>query len=115
MDANVEKLVEEILRDPEKYREEAKLLLRLSKWSRQGQSFVDEADYEVVKGEVEEIVLREWDEGYPYRRGKDIVLIPLQVPTVVVYKIHYDYGTETGKRIKVHVFTTDGWKSVDVN
>jgi hypothetical protein len=99
LEETIKKLVGEILKDPDKYPEEAKLLLKLSVWHRQGPSYTDEADYEILKGEVKEITLREWDEGYPHRRGKDIVLVPLEMPTVILYK----QKDETSTKRKVYV------------
>jgi hypothetical protein len=110
----IARLINEILQEPSKYKEEAKLLLTLSVWRRQGEAFVDEADYKIVFGEAEEIVLRRWNAGYPYPKGKDIALIPKSIPTVVVYEKIWDYETERGRAITVYVFTGSNWVAVSI-
>ena len=108
------KLIEEVLKSPEKYPDEAKMILVIETWSRQGPSFTDEQGYEVLAGEVKEVVLFEYDEGYPYRRGAKRALIPLSIPTVIDL---YRYDDTTDPPIKsrtLYVFTSEGWKSVKV-
>jgi hypothetical protein len=108
------RLVKEVLENPQKYNTEAKIILTLETWSRQGEAFVDQQGYEVIQGEVKEITLEEWDEGYPYRSGAKIALIPLSIPTVIDL---YRYDDTTDPPVKsrtLYVFTSEGWKSVKV-
>jgi len=105
------KLVKEVVENPEKYKEEAKFLLKLKTWYRQGGSYVDEAFYKVLWGEVDEVVVGEWDSGYPYERGEEIVLIPKAVPTVILHRVIQDYG-ERIEETTVYVFTGRNWVSV---
>jgi hypothetical protein len=110
----IQELVNDIISNPEKYPMEAKYLLRLQRWIRQGSAFDDKAVFEVAFGEVDVIVLKEWDEGYPYRKGEDVVLIPRTVPVVVVWKNYWDYGTERGTKQSIYVFTGSEWKRIDI-
>jgi hypothetical protein len=108
------RLIEEVLKNPSKYPDEAKMILLLETWSRQGEAFCDTQSYEVVQGEVGEVVLEEFDEGYPYRSGAKIALIPLSIPTVIDL---YRYDDTTDPPVKsrtLYVFTSEGWKSVKV-
>jgi hypothetical protein len=108
------RLVKEVLENPQKYNTEAKIILTLETWSRQGEAFVDQQGYEVVQGEVREVVLEEFDEGYPYRSGAKIALIPLSIPTVIDLYRYDDTTDPPVKRRTLYVFTSEGWKSVKV-
>jgi hypothetical protein len=111
----VKKLIEEVIRNPDKYPAEAKLVLVLKEWSRQGPAYVDDQNFEVIHGDVEEITLRYFDEGYPYRRGREVALIPKVVPTIV--KVEYRTNTTDPPihSVTLYIFTGDGWKRVDVH
>jgi len=106
-------LVKEIMQDPEKYKEEYKLLLKLRTWHRQGSGFIDEAFYKIIYGDADEIVLEEWDSGYPYIKGEEIVLVPRSIPTVVLYREVEDYG-ELEITDVIYIFTSKGWVSVSI-
>jgi hypothetical protein len=95
-------------------REETRFLLKISTWRRQGESYEDYATYDVIYGNAEIVVLKDWDEGYPYRKGSDLLVMPKTVPVVVIWRNKFDYGTESGEIEKVYVFTSDGWKEVKV-
>ena len=107
-------LVTEVLKNPEKHPTEAKLILSLETWTRQGPSYDDFQNYEVIFGEVKEIELGLWDEGYPYRRGRKVALVPLTMPVVVMVERYADTTSPVQHRKIVFVFTKDGWKSVPV-
>jgi hypothetical protein len=108
------KLVQEVLQNPQNYPTEAKLLLRLSVWRRQGEAYIDDAYYDIVFGDAESIIVKEWDAGYPYAKGKDVVLIPKSVPTIVVYEKVWDFETDRGRSITVYIFTGNNWVSVPI-
>jgi len=115
VDEETEKrLIEEVLKNPSKYPTEAKYLLELETWSRQGEAFTDYQRYEVVEGEVREIVLEEWDEGYPYRSGCKVALIPLTVPTIVDFYSYTDTTDPPRRKRVLYIFTAQGWKRVEV-
>ncbi|MCC6056885.1 MAG: hypothetical protein LM583_09440 [Desulfurococcaceae archaeon] len=95
-------------------KDEARLLLILEKWVRQGSAYVNDADFEVIYGEAEEVTLQEWDAGYPYERGTKYIIIPKTVPTIIRWYHVWDYGEDRGEREIVYVFTTEGWKSIRV-
>jgi len=114
MDEEIKKAVKDVLEHPERYPDEARLILTLETWRRQGEAFTDEQGYEVVQGEVKEIVLDEWDEGYPYRKGCRVAIIPLSIPTIIDLYSCTDTTDPPIKRRTVYVFTSEGWKSVKV-
>ena len=93
---------------------EGRYLLVLQTWRRQGSSYEDKADFEIILGEIDSITIREWDEGYPHRKGFDYIIIPKTIPVVILWFHKWDYGTESGESAKVYIFTADGWKSVCV-
>jgi hypothetical protein len=95
-------------------KDEARLLLILEKWVRQGSSYVNDADFEVIYGEAELVEFGEWDAGYPYERGKKYIVIPKTMPTIVRWWHVWDYGEDRGETETIYVFTSDGWKSVKV-
>ena len=89
---------------------EWKYLLKLSEWARQGSAYTDFAEYKVVYGEADEVVLERWDAGYPYAAGRDILVIPKTVPVVVLW----EHVTDERQDTRIYVFTKDGWKEVEV-
>jgi hypothetical protein len=93
---------------------EARLLLVLEKWDRQGGAYVNYADFEVIYGEAELVEFGEWDAGYPYERGTKYIVIPKTMPTIVRWWHVWDYGEDRGETETIYVFTSDGWKSVKV-
>jgi len=93
---------------------ETKYLLKLRRWARQGGAYDDYAEFEVVYGEAEEVTLEEWDSGYPYARGEDVIVIPRRVPTVIYWKHYEDKGDGEMKTRIIYIFTKDGWKSVEL-
>lgn len=109
------RLVKEVVEHPEKYQEEAKYLLKISTWYRQGSAYTDTARFEIIYGEAETILISEWDEGYPHRRGKDYIVIPKTVPVIILWTNKYDYESESGETIKAYIFTSEGWKEVLVS
>jgi len=107
-------LIGDVLEHPERYPDEARLILVIEKWRRQGEAFTDEQWYEVVQGDVKEVELESFDEGYPYRRGAKIALIPLSIPTVIDLYRYDDTTDPPVKQRTLYVFTSEGWKSVRV-
>jgi hypothetical protein len=95
-------------------RVEARLLLLLEKWRRQGSSYINDADFEVIYGDAELVEFEEWDAGYPYERGTKYIVIPKTVPVVIRWWHVWDYDTDRGETETIYVFTSDGWKSVKV-
>ena len=93
---------------------EGRYLLKLSTWRRQGSSYEDKADFEIILGEVDSITIKEWDEGYPYRCGEDTLIIPKTLPVIILWRHRWDYGLDRGEAAVVYVFTTEGWKSISV-
>jgi len=110
----LKRLIKDVLADPQKYPSEAKLILVLETWHRQGEAFVDSQSYEIIEGKCEEVVLEQWDEGYPYRSGCKVALIPLTVPTIVDFYSYTDTTDPPRRKRVLYIFTAQGWKSVKV-
>ena len=94
--------------------EEAKIILILERWYRQGPSYIDEQDFTVIYGSVEEVTLEEFDEGYPYRKGERVALIPKSVPAIVMVERHDNTQDREIHEKVVYVFTKEGWKKLQV-
>jgi len=107
-------LIQQILSEPEKFPTEAKLILVIETWHRQGPSFDDYQRYSLVMGEISEVVLREWDEGYPYRAGREVAIVPLSLPVIIEVESYNETVSPVRSSRVVYVFTTDGWKVVRV-
>jgi hypothetical protein len=96
-------------------KDETRYILKLETWFRQGGSFDDSASFDVIFGDVDIIELKEWNEGYPYRKGHTNLLVPKTVPTIVIWRNRWDYGEDSGEREIVYVFTSEGWKKILVH
>jgi len=95
-------------------RVEARFLLLLERWDRQGSAYINYADFEVIYGDAEVIEIGEWDSGYPYERGEKYLVIPKTVPVIVDWWHNWDYGEERGQEEVLYIFTRQGWKSIRV-
>jgi len=93
---------------------EQKYLLILEDWSRQGDAYVDFQRFEVVYGEADVVTLREWDEGYPYRRGAENLIIPKTIPVVIRVERFSNTQSPTVYEEEIYIFTADGWKRVEI-
>jgi len=89
-------------------------LLKLSRWYRQGESYIDEQKVDVIYGEADIVELGTWDEGYPYRRGEDVLIIPKTVPTIIRVVRRDNTINPPVNNEKLLVFTKDGWKEVRI-
>ena len=94
---------------------ESKYLLKISTWRRQGEAFIDEQWYELIYGEIDEIVLEEWDAGYPYARGKEILIVPKSIPVIILVSRRDNTCNPTISEDILYVFTKDGWKSIQIH
>jgi hypothetical protein len=108
------KLVNEVVSQPDKYPSEAKLILTLEVWQRQGAAYDDYAKIDVIDGEVDEVELDYRCESYPYPCYKKIALIPRTVPTIVKWYSYTNTTDPPTELLKVYVFTGKEWKRVDV-
>jgi hypothetical protein len=112
IERQIEQIVEEITDSPDKYPIEAKYLLVLETWHRQGDSYLDVSRFEILKGEVKEILIKEIDEGYPHRLIRQVLIIPFEIPTIIYQEQYSDF---TQRQDIVHVFTNKGWVKVTVS
>jgi hypothetical protein len=94
---------------------ESRYILKLQTWYRQGESFEDNAAFDVIYGDAETVELGEWNEGYPYRKGHTWLIIPKSMPVVILWTNKYDYGTEFGEVTNAFIFTSEGWKKILVH
>jgi hypothetical protein len=102
----IARLVEDIFRNPEKYSEEAKLILILEEWQHDTHDI--EQRCSVIHGDALRVTLSE-TVGTQWREWK-IALIPKTLPTIASC-ITKDEGkySET-----LFVFTKEGWKKIKV-
>jgi len=110
----IRNLVKQILSNPEKYPTESKMILVIETWTRQGPSFSDFQRYRVLEGEVNEIILEERDEGYPYRFHRKFAIIPMTLPVIIEVESYDETSTPIRSSKSIYVFTTDGWKTVRI-
>jgi hypothetical protein len=108
------KIVSDIVQNPEKYPTEARLILKIRREGRRGGCgyvYLYKNDYEILKGEVQEVVLSYGEQDCNW--FEDVAIIPQTVPVVVMEKYH-DEDPQVHDYITIHVFGVDGWKSVSV-
>jgi len=110
----IARLINEVLQEPEKYEEEARLILKLVLNSRRsgcGYIYLYREDMEVLEGSVDTITLSKSE--YNCDVEEEVAIVPKTVP--VVLKITYlDTNPEVGDYIQYYVFDGKGWRSVKV-
>ena len=108
----IKKLVEEILKDPKKYSEEAKFILVLNEWSRPGPSFRDYGKIKVLDGEAEFVKL---DNVYQYPTTNETryAIIPRSRRVIILHESGNDYDGKMIEHASVYVFSyPTGWRKV---
>ena len=109
-------LIKKVIENPEKYPEEAKLILILEITNVDGSAVVVEESYEVLYGCVEEVILEEYEpDTVPRTKEKKIALIPKRVPTIVLFRHKTDSVNESYAYSVIYVFTGEKWVSVETN
>jgi hypothetical protein len=111
IEEKIKEIAKEAIENPDKYPTEAKYLLCLQSWYRQGDSYIDVSRYEIVAGEVKELLLEEKDEGYPHRIIQKWLIIPCTLPTVIYQEMYSDFGP---RKDIIYVFSAKGWVKVEV-
>jgi hypothetical protein len=92
---------------------ETKYILFLGTQNRPGSSFSEYEDFEVILGEAEVVELgRHY--SYPHYNTADYMLIPKTVPTIIRWWHRWDFGNDRGYEETIFIFTSDGWKEVEV-
>lgn len=99
----------------EKAREiEWKYLLVLDRWTREMSAFNDSADFKIVYGKAEEVILRKPEPSELKRElrvAEEVLLIPKTIPVIVLWESRVE--SDNGFRVRiVYIFTGSGWKSV---
>jgi len=108
---NVKRMITEIIRNPDKVR----AMLVLEEWDRCVGAFTDKRTVEVVYGEVEKIILKEYETSFPRMWGRVFVLIPKTLPVVVLERTVDDTTSPIIDEVTVYVYTKHGWKRVKVH
>jgi len=95
-------------------KEEAKYLLRIEEWNRPGDSFVDYGKFEVLRGEVEKVLVdKEYD--YPTTNKNTYIVIPKTRAVVIFFEEGNNYDGKTVYHSKIYIFSNKfGWKSLDL-
>jgi hypothetical protein len=107
-------LVKDILKEPDKYPTEAKLILAVKREGRRpgcGYRYLYKNDYKILEGEVQEVVLKYGEHDCNW--FEDVAIIPTTVPVILV-EYYHDDNPEVSDYINVHIFGSDGWRSVKV-
>ncbi|MCC5990843.1 MAG: hypothetical protein LM558_05000 [Thermosphaera sp.] len=112
------KLIREVLSHPKKYRDEAKLLLKvklvnsINKYPECKQLYTVWSAYNVIYGIADAILKRSVEETCT--ETTEVVFIPRTVPTVIMVQYH-DEGAETEDYVKIFVFNGESWKALAVD
>jgi len=104
----------ELIKQAMKQPSEAKYLLEIEWWYRQGPAYVDEQRYEIVYGDVDALTIDEWAETYPYRKGGVDIVVPRTVPVIIRLVRRDDTVDPPIHEEWLYIFTKDGWKAVRV-
>ncbi len=102
-------LIRDILKNPDKYPEESKLILRLTEDIRPGDSFSRYNRFEILYGDVEKIELSRI-EDYPYTDATEYALIPRTNVAVLMEESYDETRNPPEEHKTLHVFTSKkGW------
>ena len=109
-------LIKDVLENPEKYKEEAKLILLEEVFTVDSSVVSLRRTYEVILGDVLEVTLETFREEVPVTQGMKIAIIPKTKPVVIKFEEH------TCKEPAIHrlkeyfyIFTGSRWIRVDIN
>jgi hypothetical protein len=110
----LKEIVMEILQNPNKCQVESRLILTIKREGRRrgcGYVYLYKKDYKVVVGDVYEVTIKSGE--YNCDWFEDVAIIPLTVPVVILEDYHDDDPQVRDYAI-VHVFGSEGWRSVKV-
>jgi len=106
-DEHISKLVQDILNNEEKYSEEAKFILFLT---RSGKYNYYE-DFEIIVGNAKEVVIADYKNKFrEYDYYEDVAIIPFTVPVVIDYVEKNGY--EGTREEILYIFTGTKWVKV---
>ena len=110
---DIKKLLEEVIRNPEKFKVESKYLLEITLLTRHSGVFPHWREMKVIQGHPEIIKLDNYTE---YDIEYDIMLIiPRKIGTIVkVFEYERLSEEEVQETEEYHIFTVNGWVSVRV-
>jgi hypothetical protein len=105
---DIKKLIEGVIKNPEKYEEENKFLLIVETFTRDSGEFPHYKTLKVIKGEPELIRLDRYvsfDMEY-----ETFLIIPKEIGTVIQVKEYQRLSDfETEETEEYHIFTRSGW------
>ena len=91
-----------------------KYILVLERWTREMSLWNDSADFRVIYGKADEVVLRKPEPGEEIRwirLTEEVLLIPKTIPVLVLQETRI--GQENPQVTQeLYIFTSSGWKSV---
>jgi hypothetical protein len=111
----LKRLIEEVLKNPEKYQEEAKYLLKLKLERRtQGCGYVYLYGYDFKVLGNADIVTVNYEESYDCGVREEFVVIPKTVPTILLL---FQYDDEPTRKNTLTIFVFDGssWRSMVIS
>jgi len=108
----IRRLVNDILENPEKYKTEAKFILKLDISFRKGGCgyvYLYDNDYIILRGVIDEVIL--YRSEFNCDVSEEVVVIPKTVPVIIMQR-HHDDNPEVVDWVTVYVFTGKEWKSI---
>ena len=93
---------------------ESMFILVLSEWNRPGSSFKDKAEFTVLYGEIETILLDHYYD-YPTTDNYTYAIIPKTRTVVILFKWNNNYKGKLEEQEVLYIFSYSyGWKSIDL-
>jgi len=109
-------LVKDIIKNPDKYSEEAKFILVIDTYNTQGALVNCWKDYDIILGDAKEVLLEKSSEpGPPSHYETKYAIVPLSKPVVIrVQEKRYVERSEDSYSESLYIFTGEKWVRVDV-
>jgi hypothetical protein len=104
-------IIKQALKNPS----EAKFLLTIETWYRQGPAYTRYRSFKVIYGEVDEVLLERSCDSYPYDCYENYIIVPKSVPAIVLVEEEDETVDPPVSRKELYVFTKDGWKRVEIH
>jgi hypothetical protein len=110
---DIKKLIDDVIKNPEKYDKESKYLLEVETFTIDSGEFPHYKEFEVIKGNPEIIEL---DKYVSFdMRYETFLIIPRETGTIVkTYEYQRLSDFETEEIENYYIFTRNGWVSIQV-
>jgi hypothetical protein len=108
----LKKILKEIEENKEKYEREAKYILFVEEYYYRSGEFPASREYKVMVGKPEIIEIdrkAQFDEEFI-----EYVVIPKQIPTVIMEVYYNSRGEEYDYEKSLHIFDGDGWVAIPI-